>query len=113
MDFDILDFRRLAQAEVQRQGVLRVVAAAAHHFIDHLAASHSDDDPRADSAAVRFGTGQRDIQVMSVRPIVFQHAGSRVHVDEDNLGTAVAIQVSDCQAAGGAWNLKCWSGLSR
>src|SRR6516162_6944045 len=51
------DDRGIAQAEVERHVVLRIVTAAAHHFVD-LAASGLHHDAGADGAPVGFGAGE-------------------------------------------------------
>src|SRR5579875_917326 len=51
-DFDFVNMSGFPQAEVEGEGVLGVVAAPAHDFVDLFATSGGEDDAGSDGAAV-------------------------------------------------------------
>src|SRR5215831_20054165 len=108
---DAIDLFRLADAEVERERTLGVVASAAYDVGDLLAAAGFDGASRSDGAAVGPRTGQRERNCVLPRADVLQQRGPIVHVHDEDLGSAVAIEIAGCQPAGGTGRVETGAGF--
>ena len=97
---EAVDLFGFADAEVESESALRVVAAAAHHFGHLFPAACLYGAAGADRAAIRAHPGQFDRDRILTGALVFQQRGTVVHVDDENLRPAVAVKVPGGQPAG-------------
>src|SRR6185436_4539070 len=90
---------RLAESEVKRQATLRIVTAAAHDFGDLFAATRFDRASRTDGASVGPRSSKRESDRVLPGAAVFQQGRPFVQVDDQNLRTPVAVDISGGQTA--------------
>src|SRR5262245_1219454 len=85
------------------QVVLRIVTAAAAHFINlRMMACDHELDARADTATVRFGSnGPNCNPIVVSRRIAAQQLRVRVDWVDHDVSVAVIIEISECAASAG------------
>src|SRR5579883_3456632 len=94
---------------MQREGILRIVAAAADDFVDHVAASNVENHACADGAPVRLSPLQVQIQEVAVRGAILYETWGRVHVHQDYFRPPIAVEIANRKTARWSWHLKCRS----
>jgi len=105
-DLQLVDHSGIAHPEVQYEAVLRIEAAAAHHFADPGPASGCNQYARPDAAAVRLCTNDSHVQEIPAGSLVLQQRRCAVHVYDDDLGPAISVKIAGGQAARGPRYLK-------
>ena len=85
---------------------MRIIAPAAHDLVDLAAAAGLHRYAGSNRASIGFSTREQNRKKVLVRSCVFQEAGRRIHVDDDDFRAAVAIKITHGETAGRAKHLE-------